>query len=74
MLLSFIIRMSTPPMAWHCSMQSTEIRTLYKILVIQPDEIKLGVDGRILLKWIIKKYNFIAWTGFNWLRIASGRI
>ena len=33
----------------------------------------LGVDGRILLKWILQKSVGRAWTGLLWLRIgASG--
>jgi hypothetical protein len=29
----------------------------------------LGVDGRILLKWIFKGWDGEAWTGFIWSRI-----
>jgi hypothetical protein len=29
-----------------------------------------GIDGRIILKWIIKQWNG-AWTGFSWLRIGT---
>jgi hypothetical protein len=32
----------------------------------------MGVDGMILLKCIFKKWNMKLWTGFNWLRIATG--
>jgi hypothetical protein len=30
-----------------------------------------GVDGRIILNWIFKKWDE-AWTGLSWLRIGTG--
>jgi hypothetical protein len=30
-----------------------------------------GVDGRIVLIWIIRKWDVRAWTGLIWLRIRK---
>jgi hypothetical protein len=31
-----------------------------------------GVDGRILLRWIFRKWDVGLWTGLGWLRIETG--
>jgi hypothetical protein len=31
-----------------------------------------GVDGRIILRWIFRKWNVGVWTGLGWLRIKTG--
>jgi hypothetical protein len=31
-----------------------------------------GVDGRIILRWIFRKWDVGAWTGSCWLRIGTG--
>ena len=33
--------------------------------------IDLGVDGRIVLKWIFQKWNRVVWTGPIWLRTGT---
>ena len=32
----------------------------------------LGVDGRIILRWVIIKWDVGVWTGLFWLRIGTG--
>ena len=31
-----------------------------------------GIDGRIILRWIFRKWNVGAWTGSIWFRIGTG--
>jgi hypothetical protein len=31
-----------------------------------------GVDGRVILSWIFRKWNVRVWTGLIWLRIETG--
>jgi hypothetical protein len=31
-----------------------------------------GVDEKIILKWIFRKWDVRAWTGSIWLRIRTG--
>jgi hypothetical protein len=31
-----------------------------------------GIDGRIILRWISRKWNMEVWTGSSWLRIGTG--
>jgi len=31
-----------------------------------------GEDGRIILRWVFRKWDVVAWTGSIWLRIGTG--
>jgi hypothetical protein len=31
-----------------------------------------GVDGRIILRWIVRKWDVGIWAGLSWLRIETG--
>jgi len=32
----------------------------------------IGVDGRIILRWIFRNWDVRSWTGSSWLRIGTG--
>jgi hypothetical protein len=32
----------------------------------------IGIDGRIILQWILGKYVWRVWNGFIWLRKGAG--
>jgi len=32
----------------------------------------LGIDGKIILRWIFRKWDVGVWTGSSWLRIGTG--
>jgi hypothetical protein len=31
-----------------------------------------GVDGRIIIRWIVRKWDVGVWTGLRWVRIGIG--
>jgi hypothetical protein len=46
---------------------------IYRVLVGKPEgNGPLGRDGRIILRWIFRKWDVGAWTGSSWLRIGTG--
>jgi len=52
-----------------------ERRGVYRVLVgnlYERDHLgDPGVDGRIILRWIFRKWDVGVWTGWNWLRIGT---
>jgi hypothetical protein len=53
-----------------------ESRGPYRILVTKPERKRPlrrpGVDGRIILRWIFRKWDMWEWIGSSWLRIGIG--
>jgi hypothetical protein len=31
-----------------------------------------GIDGKIILRWVLKKWNEVVWTGLIWITIGRG--
>ena len=53
-----------------------ERRGVYRVLVEKPEGKEhlgdTGVDGRIIIRWIFRKWDVGVWTGSSWLRIGTG--
>jgi len=53
-----------------------EKRGVYRVLVGKPEGKRLyrgpGVHGKIILRWIFRKWDVGVWTGSSWLRIDTG--
>jgi hypothetical protein len=64
-------------MRWaRCVARTGERRVAYRVLVGKPEgKIPLGrpgVDVRIILRWMFKKWDVGIWAGSSWLRIETG--
>jgi hypothetical protein len=53
-----------------------ERRGSYRVFVGRPEGKNhlenLGIDEGIILKWILKKWDWEAWTALIWLRTVTG--
>jgi len=50
-----------------------ERRGIYRILVDKPEG-NPDVDGKIILRWIFRKWDIGVWTGSMWLKIGRGGV
>jgi len=51
-------------------------RGIHRVLVGKPEGKgplgDPGTDGRIILRWIFRKWDMGVWNGSSWLRIGAG--
>jgi len=51
-------------------------RGVYRVLVGKPEGKNhwrdSGVNGRVILRWIFRKWDVGVWIGSSWLRIGRG--
>ena len=61
---------------WEREDARARVLYIYRVVVEKPRETdKLedpSVDGRIILRWIFRKWDVGAWAGLIWLRIGTG--
>jgi hypothetical protein len=57
-----------------CSAYGGEVYTgiWWENLRERDDLVDPGVDGRIILSWIFRKWDVGIWAGLGWLRIETG--
>jgi len=52
------------------------MRSVYRVLVGKPEGKNHledpGIDGRIIFRWIFRKWDVGLWTGLRWRRIGTG--
>jgi len=52
-----------------------ERRDVCRVLVGKPEgqrPLRRRIDGRIILRWIFRKWDVGVWTGSSWLTIRAG--
>jgi len=54
-----------------------ESRHVYRVLMGKPEGMRPlvidpGIDERIILIWIFRRWDVGIWTGWSWLRIGAG--
>ena len=61
--------------SWETLYTHTRARALYRVLVGKPEGKKPlvdpGVDGKIILRWIFRKWNVEVWTGSSWVKVGT---
>jgi hypothetical protein len=69
-----VIKSGRMKWVWHAAC-IREMRNAYKNLKGSDHLEDLGIDGKIILKWILRKQCVNEWTGCIWLRIGTnGRL
>jgi hypothetical protein len=71
----WVIKMQKNEMDGACSMYGGEQRCIQCLVgnLRERDHLEYpGIDGRIISRWIFRKWRVRAWTGLIWLRTGTG--
>jgi hypothetical protein len=70
-----VIKIEKKEMGSTCGAYGEE-RGVYRVLVGKPEGKRpwgdTGLDGRIILRRIFRKWDVGVWTGLSWLRVGTG--
>jgi hypothetical protein len=74
--ITWVIKLRIMRWAGHVACMG-ESRGVYRFVVGKPEREMHhledpGLDGRIILRWIFRKWAVSAWTGSIWLRTGTG--
>jgi hypothetical protein len=57
-----------------CNTNGREVHTMFRWENLKETPQRIGIDGRLILKWILKKEDGSVWIRFIWLGIGTNTV